>query len=66
MEIGSENLWRPLLLALSGTGSVWIATVFALKHPFREEIVLSLQGLRRALMTSQVNAGWHFGSNKVK
>lgn len=57
MEIGPENIWQPFLLALSGTGIVWIGTIFALKHPFREEIELSWRRLRRALTIKQISVG---------
>ena len=56
-DIGPTDMWRSPLISLFGSTIVWICCVFVFKHPFREEIVLYFQVLRRILMSKQINAG---------
>ena len=51
MDMGPENLWMPFLIALLGTGTVWIGAVFAVNHPLREEIAMFRQRLRLNVWT---------------
>lgn len=49
MDIGPENVWRPLLLAFSGTAMVWTGAVFAINHPLQEDILVLWQTIHRML-----------------
>ena len=55
IDVGPDNLWLPLLLALPGTAALWVGSIFVLKHPFWEEICLLWQKVRMGNETKSVS-----------